>query len=113
MPGFATYGATKAFVTAFTEAIAFELHGTGVHVTVVKPGYTFTEMNDGSAPDPRSLTGRLMWLRPEDVARVAVDAVERGQLHCVPGASWKVADAVIESLPRAAVRAISRRVRVT
>jgi len=109
LQGYATYGATKAFVTSFTESVAFELRGSGVHVTVVKPGYTDTEMNDGRVPD--GLQRRLLWLDAEDVARAAVDAVERGRLHCVPGATWKVADALLESLPRAAVRALSSRVR--
>jgi short-subunit dehydrogenase len=113
LPGFATYGATKAYVTAFSESLAAELRGTGVHVTVLKPGYTYTEMNDGNAPDPGSLPGRVLWLQADRVAADAVAAVERGRTHCVPGATWKVADAVIQTLPRAAVRALSSRVRAT
>jgi uncharacterized protein len=109
LQGYATYGATKAFVTSFTESIAFEVRRRGVHVTVVKPGYTDTEMN----PDaPKSgLQRRVLWLDAEQVARAAVEAVERGRLHCVPGATWRVADALIESLPRSAVRLLSSRVR--
>jgi short-subunit dehydrogenase len=112
LPGFATYGATKAFVTSFTESLAFEVRGTGVHVTVLKPGYTYTEMSSG-APDPASLPGRLLWLDAEQVATAAVDAVTSGRLHCVPGATWKIADAVTQSLPRALVRTLSSRVRAT
>jgi len=109
LQGYATYGATKAFVTSFTESIAFEVRRSGVHVTVVKPGYTDTEMN----PDaPTSgLQRRVLWLDADHVARAAVDAVERGRLHCVPGATWRVADTLIESLPRSAVRLLSSRVR--
>lgn len=109
--GYATYGATKAFVTSFTESIAFELRGTGVHVTVVKPGYTDTEMSsDEEVPAPGTLQRRLLWLDADRVARSAVDAVEAGRLHCVPGVTWKFADGAIQSLPRAVVRAISARV---
>lgn len=54
---------------------------------------------------------RLLWLDAPHVARAAVDAVERGRLHCVPGATWRVADTLIESLPRSAVRVLSSRVR--
>jgi short-subunit dehydrogenase len=113
LPGFATYGATKAFVTSFTESVAFELRGTGVNVTVVKPGYTDTEMNADSVPSASSVQRRVLWLDADHVARAAVDAVESGRLHCVPGVTWKVADAVIQSLPRRVVRTISSRVRAT
>jgi len=109
--GYATYGATKAFVTSFTESIAFELRGNGVHVTVVKPGYTDTEMSaDEEVPATGTLHRRLLWLDADRVAREAVDAVEAGRLHCVPGVTWKLADGVIQSLPRALIRALSSRV---
>jgi short-subunit dehydrogenase len=105
----ATYSATKAYVTSFTESVAFEVRRAGVHVTVVKPGYTDTEMN----PDaPKSgMQRRLLWLDAETVATSAVRAVERGKLHCVPGATWRATDALIDSLPRSAVRMLSARVR--
>lgn len=109
LEGYATYGASKAFVTSFTESVAFEVRRHGVHVTVVKPGYTATEMNP-DAPQA-GLTRRLLWLDADHVAEAAVDAVERGRVHCVPGATWRAADALIESLPRSAVRLLSSRVR--
>ncbi|MFT4655830.1 MAG: short-subunit dehydrogenase [Patiriisocius sp.] len=43
-PNFAVYGASKAFVLSFSEAIAQELLGTGVTVTCVCPGMTQTKM---------------------------------------------------------------------
>ncbi|MDQ1533791.1 MAG: uncharacterized protein QOF28_1552, partial [Actinomycetota bacterium] len=41
-PGNATYGATKAFVTSFTQSVREELRGTGVKITLVCPGFTRT-----------------------------------------------------------------------
>jgi short-subunit dehydrogenase len=38
----AVYGATKAFVMSFGEALRYELEGTGVTVTVLQPGATDT-----------------------------------------------------------------------
>src|SRR5262249_38545845 len=45
-PGMAGYYASKAFVNSFTEALAFELRGTGVTATVSCPGATATEFAD-------------------------------------------------------------------
>jgi len=106
--GSATYAATKSFVTTFTESVAAELKGTGVTITVVKPGFTFTEINDTGAPDPGSLMGR-MWMQADYVARSAVDAAAKGQLICVPGPQWKVVNGLVQTLPRAVTRAITGR----
>ncbi len=105
--GFATYSATKAFVIQFSEALHAEVKRSGVHVTVLKPGYVWTEMNpDG--PDPKSLAGRF-WLRPEVVARHALDAVAAGKLHSVPGPHYRFASAAVNALPDQLVRALSSR----
>jgi short-subunit dehydrogenase len=41
--GVAVYSATKAFLDAFTTSLHRELNGTGVHVSVVRPGPVTTE----------------------------------------------------------------------
>src|SRR3954452_3208427 len=108
--GSATYAATKSYVTTFSESIAAELRGTGVHVTVLKPGFTYTEMSGGEAPDPASFVGRRVWLQADVVARAAVDAVEKGRLICVPGAQWKAVNGLVQALPRPVVRTLSSRI---
>ena len=107
--GSATYSATKAYVTTFSESIGAELRGTGVHVTVVKPGFTYTEMGGEEAPDPSSFMGKHLWLQADRVARDAVDAVERGRLICVPGGQWKAVNGLVQALPRPVVRVLSSR----
>jgi hypothetical protein len=105
--GFATYSASKAFVTAFSESIAAEVRGAGVHVTVLKPGYVYTEMNpDG--PDPASMAGRF-WLDADDVARHALDAVESGRLISVPGLHWRAVNGLVNALPHQLVRSLTTR----
>ena len=106
--GSATYAATKSFVTTFTESVAAEIKDTGVTVTVVKPGFTYTDINADDAPDPASLMGR-MWMQADFVARAAVDAAAKGQLICVPGAQWKVVNGLVQTLPRAVTRALTAR----
>jgi hypothetical protein len=107
--GSATYSATKAYVTTFSESIAAELRGTGVHITVVKPGFTYTEMGGEEAPDPSSFLGRHLWLQADRVARDAVDAVEKGRMICVPGGQWKAVNGLVQALPRPVVRLLSSR----
>ncbi|NYF14352.1 hypothetical protein HDC34_002679 [Pseudoclavibacter sp. JAI123] len=50
-PGFAVYGATKAFVRSFTEALWAESAGTGLRVLALAPGPTSTEFFDVAGED--------------------------------------------------------------
>jgi short-subunit dehydrogenase len=106
--GFVTYAATKAFVSNFTEGLYAELRGTGVHVTLLKPGYVYTEMNP-NGPDPSSLAGRF-WLTPQVVAKASLDAVERGRLLSVPGLHYRAASGLVNALPHQLVRTLSARI---
>ncbi|GAA4088774.1 SDR family oxidoreductase [Actinomadura miaoliensis] len=99
-PGSATYGATKAFVTAFSESLHAELAGTGVHVTALCPGFTRTDETQESS---------LLWLRREDVARAGLDAVSAGRALCVPGAQYKAALPALRAMPRSLLRAAVNR----
>jgi short-subunit dehydrogenase len=75
-PFMATYGATKAFVLSFTEAIAAELRGSGVDVLCVCPGLTRTEFQERAEVDVTALPG-FAWMTAEAVADQAVRAVGR------------------------------------
>ncbi|MFC9972198.1 SDR family NAD(P)-dependent oxidoreductase [Spirillospora sp. NPDC127200] len=99
-PGSATYGATKAYVTAFSESLHAEVAGRGVHVTALCPGFTRTE-DDGQA--------NLLWLRRADVARAGLDAVSAGRALCVPGAQYKAALPALKIMPRTVLRAAANR----
>jgi decaprenylphospho-beta-D-erythro-pentofuranosid-2-ulose 2-reductase len=62
------YGSTKAGLDAFYTGLTEALRPSGVHVTIVRPGFVHTRMTEGMKPAPLSTT-------PEAVAKVAVDAV--------------------------------------
>lgn len=63
-PGFAAYGAAKAFVVAYTKFLAKEGADLGIRVYGVSPGAVDTDMLRGAFPDfPSNMT-----LEPDDVA---------------------------------------------
>ena len=83
MPGplQATYFATKAFVSSFSQALAEELTGTGVTVTALEPGYVTTEFAAVADLEGTPLTRR--GATPEAVAKVGYDAMMAGKLRVI------------------------------
>jgi hypothetical protein len=91
IPQNATYAATKAFLTSFSEALHTELAGTGVSVTAVHPGPTKTAVFDNSgAPGAAGIGPDVFWQEGADVARDGVRAMERGDRSVIPGATNKL-----------------------
>jgi hypothetical protein len=111
VPFQATYGATKAFVLSFTEAIHEELRGTGVTATAVCPGPVHTEFGDqGGFGGADERIPDALWLDAPRVARDAVKAVERGDRVVVPGAGNQLAALWGQHLPRAVLLPLVRRI---
>jgi decaprenylphospho-beta-D-erythro-pentofuranosid-2-ulose 2-reductase len=50
------YGATKAGLDAFARGYADSLHGTGVRVLLVRPGFVIGRMTEGMRPAPLATT---------------------------------------------------------
>jgi NAD(P)-dependent dehydrogenase (short-subunit alcohol dehydrogenase family) len=70
--GCATYCATKFGVAGFTEAVAMELRGTGVEISVIRPSLCNTELTSGF----QGLRGMPL-IEPDDVAERIVETLER------------------------------------
>lgn len=104
-PGMATYYASKAFVNSFTEALAHELRGSGVHATVSCPGATDTEFGEVAGND-KSILFRLGTATAETVARQAYDAMMAGRPMIVHGLTNKIAAQSLRVSPRAVVRSL-------
>jgi len=82
LPGQAGYGAAKAFVLSYTEGLSGELRGTGVTASVLCPGPVdtgFGERAGFSKEDAESALPRFMWETVETVAKVGIDALDRGR----------------------------------
>ena len=108
-PGNATYGATKAFVASFGEAVAGELAGTGVTLTTVLPGFTRTEFQQRAGIEGREIPGPA-WMSAPDVASQALEATRAGKAWFVPGVLNKVLTAVAGPVPRGLKRRFAARV---
>jgi short-subunit dehydrogenase len=104
-PSNATYGATKAFVTSFTEAVHEELRGTGVNVTVLCPGFTHTEFQE-RANVPASDVPGFMWQEAPEVARAGLDGLEKNKAIVIPGAMNKVMGNLSAITPHAITRRV-------
>ena len=98
-PGTATYGATKAYVLSFTQALREELRGTGVRALVLCPGFTRTEFQERANYEVKGLAARF-WQTPEAVVEAALTAVDKDAGVCVPGWQNKVAAGATHLAPR-------------
>lgn len=85
--GLAVYGATKAFLNYFSQALQAELAGSGIEVQALCPGYTHTEFhvdlesegfNKGQVPAE-------MWMDANAVVAASLAALGSGEVLVVPG----------------------------
>jgi uncharacterized protein len=102
----ATYGATKAFVTMFTEAVHEEMRGTGVSISVLCPGFTHTEFQE-RANAPASDVPGFMWQNAPEVARAGLDGVARNKAVIIPGNVNKVLGTMSAMSPHGLSRRLS------
>ncbi len=94
------YGSTKAGMDAFFSGLGDSLHGTGVRVLVVRPGFVRSKMTEGLPEAPLATT-------PEAVADAIVTGIRAGR-HTVwvPGA-FRLVMSGLRHLPRPLFRRLS------
>ncbi|HEX2272249.1 MAG TPA: SDR family oxidoreductase [Acidimicrobiales bacterium] len=105
LPGWATYAATKAFLTTFSQSLHEEVRAHGVSVLALMPGFTRTEFHD-HASMARSYVPGALWMTADDVARSALRALQRGRAAHVPGWYYQA----VALLARMAPWSVSRRI---
>jgi decaprenylphospho-beta-D-erythro-pentofuranosid-2-ulose 2-reductase len=87
------YGSSKAGLDAFAQGLGDALHGTGVHVMVVRPGFVRSRMTAGMAEAPLATT-------PEAVATAIETGLRRrSETVWVPGA-LRVVMSALRHAPR-------------
>jgi short-subunit dehydrogenase len=105
VPFLNVYGASKAFVLSFTEALATELKGTGIRIQALCPGLTRSEFHETAGTDKVRFS-RTFAMEPEEVVAISLRALERGRLRVVAG--WP--NRLLAGLTRFAPLALSRRI---
>jgi short-subunit dehydrogenase len=81
LPSRATYAGAKAFILAFTQALAGELEGTGVDVQACLPGRVSTEFHVAHGIDTSKLPPAMT---AEDVVTASLSALTRREVVCIP-----------------------------
>lgn len=86
LPTASVYCASKAFLSTFLQSLRIDLHGTGVHVTDVRPGFVKTDMTSKNRyPMP-------FLLEQDEAGKIIARAVESQQPVCA--FPWQLATAV-------------------
>ena len=102
------YSAIKAWVTTYTEGLANELHGSGVTVTALCPGWVRTEFHERAGLKISSIPD-MLWLDADQLVSDCLRDVAAGKVISIPSKRYKMLITICEHLPRRALRAVSRR----
>ena len=110
--GHTLYGASKAFLVRFSESLALENHTTGVRVSALCPGFTYSEFHDVSGT--RALVSKMpawMWMNAEEVVKFGIDAVMGKHLRviAIPGRVNRLIAMLMRYLPAKAAHRLTQR----
>jgi short-subunit dehydrogenase len=85
--GMAVYGATKAFLNYYSQALQAELSGTGIEVQALCPGFTRTEFHEPMIEEgfDRERIPEKMWMTSQEVVAASLAALGSAQVLVVPG----------------------------
>jgi short-subunit dehydrogenase len=103
LPGQAAYGASKAFILSFSQAVRTELRGTGVSLTVLCPGPVKTEFAETAGftqEESENSLPQFMWVPAAQVARLAVEGLDQGRAVVIPGFANRVGAQLGRNTPR-------------
>jgi decaprenylphospho-beta-D-erythro-pentofuranosid-2-ulose 2-reductase len=95
------YGASKMTLDALAQGLGDALHGTGVHVLVVRPGFVRTRMTADLPPAPGATT-------PERVGEAVAEGIGRGASVVWAPPAMRVLALVLRLLPRPLLRRLPR-----
>ncbi|CAN5204769.1 SDR family oxidoreductase [soil metagenome] len=120
VPGQAAYGASKAAVKLFTEALFAETQGTPLAVTVIFPGGVGTNITKNSGVDTSRLEAAAASAgngkerkvtSPADAGRQIVEAMEKGSFRATIGGDARFMDRLARLSPRRATLLIANQMK--
>lgn len=85
IPTMSVYAATKAYVIMFTRGLKMELQNSNVSVSCLSPGTTDTDFMNRAKMDALKETAAKFNMKPEVVARIAIDGMLKGKAEIIPG----------------------------
>jgi short-subunit dehydrogenase len=99
--GSTSYGATKSWMTVFSEGLYLELRSvrSEVSVQVLCPGFTFSEFHDTMQVDRKRLAPRSFWLTAEEVVASSLSGLRRKKLFVIPSRRYWLLTALFSKLP--------------
>jgi len=108
-PLMAVYYATKAYILNFSEALANEVRGSGVSITVFCPGQTNTRFQQTVADYSGSVLSKSPWLDdPAKAARLGYNAMKAGKTIAIPGIKNKFLAQLHRVVPRETAASLVR-----
>ncbi len=90
--GHTLYGASKAFLVRFSEALAAEAAPDGVRVSALCPGFTYSEFHDVTGTREQvSQMPSWLWLEAPDVVSYGIDSVmqDKPRVVAIPGRVYR------------------------
>lgn len=102
----ATYGATKAFVLSFSQAVHEELRGTKVTVSCLCPGFTRTEFQERAGAEASNMPA-FVWQSAEEVALAGLAGFDKGRAVVLPGLLNKATAGVVSVTPTSITRRVA------
>ncbi|WPF65662.1 MULTISPECIES: mycolate reductase [unclassified Corynebacterium] len=104
IPNNATYVFTKAGVNAFTEALHYELKGTGVHCTLLAPGpVRDAHIDPAEASIVDKVVPDFLWTTYESCAHETLEALANNKRRVVPGPLSKAMNTLSAITPTALI----------
>lgn len=94
-----SYPASKAWVTTFTESLAYPVRRKGLRMMAFCPGYTRTEFHERAGMSTDHIS-RWLWQDADAVVRCALRDLRRGKVVSIPGIRYRVLAAGLRHLPR-------------